>query len=117
MVEPDEHSTLYDRMLTLLEPLPIKRVMVFGSQAWGEPQPDSDVDLLVVLDEETMPTSSAERGRLHQRVARRLRSVAREVPLDLVVYTRPMYQRFLERDSMFAREIQSNSKVLYEKPD
>jgi len=36
------------------------------------------------------------------------------VPIDLIVHTRPMYARFIEMDSLFAREVLKKGIVLYE---
>lgn len=105
------------RIVKCLEPLDVRKLILFGSQVWGESGADSDIDMLVVLDDETMPTSASERGEIHQRVARYLREVEREVPIDLIVHTRPMHQRFIERDSMFARKMLNQGAVLYEKSD
>jgi len=68
-------------------------------------------------DEDARPEDSSERGELHQRVTRRVRDVEREIPIDLIVHTRPMHQEFLDRDSMFARKVTRQGRVLYEKSD
>lgn len=110
-------TTLEDTLVERLRGLDVRKIVLFGSHAWGRPGTDSDIDLLVVLDEESIPEDSAERATLHQRVARRLRDVERDIPIDLIVHTRPMYRKFLERDSMFARTIQTHGQVLYESGD
>lgn len=114
----DEPTTLYMRqIIEHLESLDMYKLILFGSQAWGKPESDSDIDLLVVLDDEAMPQDAAERNAMHCRVARRIRDVEREVPIDLIVHTRPMHRRFIERDSMFARKTLTQGTVLYEKGD
>jgi len=110
-------ATLEETLLDRLRDLNVQKVILFGSHAWGTPSDDSDVDLLVVLDEHARPETSSERGELHQRVARRVRDVEREIPIDLIVHTRPMHQEFLDRDSMFARKVIRQGRVLYEKSD
>lgn len=102
-------ATLEETLLDRLRDLDVQKVVLFGSHAWGRPGTHSDVDLLVVLDEEAVPETSAEHGRLHQRVARHLRDIEREVPIDLIVHTQPMY-----RDSMFARKVNQQGRILYE---
>lgn len=104
-------------IVSRLRPLAPYKVILLGSCAWGTPGPDSDVDLLVVLDDETTPEDAASRGALYKRVARRLRDIERTVPLDLIVHTRPMHRTFLERDSMFARKVERDGEVLYAKGD
>jgi predicted nucleotidyltransferase len=47
---------LVDRIVREFHP---ERVVLFGSRAYGEPRPDSDVDLLVVLPFEGTPYGKA----------------------------------------------------------
>ena len=83
------------------------KIILFGSQAYGTPHEDSDVDILVV-----MPA----RNELDQAVRIRL-AVDYNFSLDLLVRTpRNLAWRLAEGDS-FLREITSKGKVLYEKPD
>lgn len=100
--------------LRALDPL---KVILLGSHAWGTPGPDSDIDLLVVLDDETRGEDELRRGALYKQVARRLRDLERRVPLDLIIHTPSMHETFLERDSMFARKVKREGEVLYEKGD
>lgn len=104
---------IVDRLL----PIGPHKVILLGSRAWGTPGPDSDIDLLVVLDDETTPEDASSRSALYKRVARRLRDIERTVPLDLIVHTRPMHRTFRERDSMFARKVKREGEVLYAKGD
>jgi predicted nucleotidyltransferase len=107
-------ATLAEAIVERLRGLDVQKVVLFGSHAWGQPGVDSDLDLLVILDEEAVPETSTEHGRLHQRVARHLRDIEREVPIDLIVHTRPMHRDFLNRDSMFARKVNREGQILYE---
>lgn len=97
-----------------LRPLEPCKVIVVGSHAWGMPDSDSDIDLLVVLDDDTMQKEGSSRSALYKRVAHQLRDIERTVPLDLIVHSRSMHQTFLERDSMFARKVKRDGEVLYE---
>jgi len=56
-----------------------QRVVLFGSYACGEPGPDSDVDLLVVMESDERPAARA------TRVSRVLRP--RLFPMDILVRT------------------------------
>jgi predicted nucleotidyltransferase len=83
------------------------KIILFGSQAYGTPHEDSDVDILVV-----MPA----RNEMDQAVKIRLATWP-PFPMDLIVRTpKDLRWRLGEGDS-FLREIVARGKVLYEKPD
>ncbi len=82
-----------------------RRVILFGSHAYGMPDPDSDVDLLVEME---TPLRSVEQA-LEIR-----RSVEFPFPTDLLVRTpQQIAERVQMRDPFFL-EILSRGKVLYE---
>ena len=83
------------------------KVILFGSYARGDPSPDSDVDLLVV-----MPA----RNELDQAV-RIDEALDRGFALDLIVRTPRNLERRLRWGDWFLREIIGSGKVLYEQAD
>jgi predicted nucleotidyltransferase len=81
------------------------KIILFGSYAYGTPNEDSDVDLLVV-----MPA----RNQHDQAVRIRWRLTA-PFPVDLIVRTpKEMKWRLEERESFLAT-ITTKGKILYEK--
>ncbi len=84
-----------------------ERIILFGSYAYGQPHPDSDVDLLVV-----MPA----RNEIDQACRIRL-AVDHPFPLDLIVRTPDNLRWRVKEGDWFLREITSRGKLLYEKPD
>lgn len=91
-----------------------ERIILFGSHAQGNPTNDSDIDLLVVTSEEFYPKTFMERIDIQVNVSKLLSEFKNYVSIDLIVYTKPMFKKFLELDSVFSREIMTNGKVLYE---
>jgi len=83
----------------------IDRILLFGSEATGHAGPDSDIDLLVVLDRESMPTSFRERSFNYLQVSRAIRDLEKRYPIDLLVYTRPEFEKIKEANSLFVRRI------------
>jgi predicted nucleotidyltransferase len=83
-----------------------KRIVLFGSHAWGTPTRDSDVDLLVILPFEGKPwrMALAIRERVHP-----------GFPLDLLVRTEAQVNDRLRRNDSFLSEIVTKGKVLYER--
>ena len=91
------------------------KIILFGSYAYGTPGKDSDVDLLVVTDDDFVPRNFAEKNEIYLRVANMITEIEKQVPIDLIVHTKAMHQKFIRLGSMFARKITSSGAVLYEK--
>jgi predicted nucleotidyltransferase len=86
-----------------------RKIILFGSYAYGRPTEDSDVDLLVVMNR-TRP-----RG---ERMSFRIReAVDAGFPMDLLVRTPGFIAKRLKWKDCFTQEIMRKGKVLYEAPD
>ncbi len=82
-----------------------QKIILFGSHAYGKPNADSDVDLLVVMPFE---------GRDSQKAIEIRRKIQTTVPLDLLVRTSEQVRARIEMEDFFMREINEKGKVLYE---
>jgi len=89
-------------------------IVLFGSYAYGNPDSSSDIDLLVVTGDDFVPENFSEHSKLYMKISRALRPIKEEVAIDLIVQTIPMYRKFLELNSSFAKEITSKGIVIYE---
>ncbi len=83
------------------------KIILFGSYAYGKPQEESDVDLLVI-----MRTKDAIDQSIRIKTA-----FKRLFSLDLIVRTPWQIERGLKDDNWFLREIMEKGKVLYEARD
>jgi len=92
-----------------------EKIILFGSYANGEPGVDSDLDILVVTGDDFIPSSFSEKSKIYLKVSQSISEIKKEFPVDLIVHTKAMHQQFIETNSLFARELLSNGKVLYEK--
>jgi uncharacterized protein len=90
------------------------KVILFGSQARGTAMAASDLDLLVVTNDNKLPQTYREKEEIYLEVARLLRDIRGAIPMDLIVHTRPMHARFIEMNSLFARELLQKGILLYE---
>jgi len=86
-----------------------EQVILFGSRAYGEPSPDSDIDLLVVT--EALKTRS---------VFERHRAVSdlfpqRRFALDVIVRTPAELRQLVRQGPSFFKDIVTQGKVLYER--
>lgn len=83
------------------------RIILFGSYAYGHPQPASDIDLLVIMPssqprwQRSVPIYNALRGLL--------------IPKDVVVYTPDEVEEWSEVPLAFVTTAVRKGKVLYEK--
>ncbi|HCP31673.1 TPA: hypothetical protein DIT45_00200 [Candidatus Acetothermia bacterium] len=80
-----------------------EQIILFGSHAYGEATPDSDVDLLVVMEFVGRPVDKSYEIR---------RSTKSPFPLDLLVRRPSDLQRRIELGDFFLKEIMERGKVL-----
>jgi predicted nucleotidyltransferase len=93
-----------ERIASALKP---EKIILFGSYAYGNPTPDSDVDLLVI-----MKTKARQIDR-YLAVSNLL--YPREFPVDIIVKTPQEVQAELKKKgNSFMREIIAKGKVVYE---
>jgi predicted nucleotidyltransferase len=108
-------ENIYIKQLTeSLKTINPQMVLLFGSYAYGSPNENSDLDIFVVLSDNSMPTSFKEKQALYLKVSPYTRSIARQIPIDLLVYTIPMYEQFKAMKSNFSKEILNKGIILYE---
>jgi len=105
LLQQEDKAKVLELIIERLRLLNVHKVILFGSYAWGTPGKDSDIDLLVVTDDDVMPQSYKEKSDIFLRVADCLEDIEREIPIDLIVYSKTMFERFLELRGMFSRKI------------
>lgn len=86
-----------------------EKIILFGSYAYGQPQPWSDVDLLVVMDTALTPREQ------RLQISRQL--YHHPFRLDILVRTPADLAHRLAEGDFFLLEITRKGRVLYEKPD
>jgi len=84
-----------------------QKIILFGSYARGNPKPESDVDLLVVMN--TKLREVQQEIKICQQIEYRF-------GLDLIVYTPKHLKERVKMGDYFLRDILKEGKVLYELP-
>ncbi len=100
-----------------LKPTDPEKIILFGSYAYGEPSPESDLDIMVVTGDDMIPSSFSEKSLIYLRISKAIAELKKEFPIDLIVHTKAMHRKFIEKDSLFSRELLTKGKVIYEKND
>jgi len=85
-----------------------EKIILFGSYAYGQPRPESDVDLLVVME---TPLRNREQA------AQIARAIDYHFGLDLLVRNPQQLAERLALGDFFLQEIIEGGKVLYARPD
>lgn len=97
-----------------LEKLNISKVILFGSFAKGLQKKDSDIDLLVVTNDNYTFQSFAQKMETKLKIAAALGVLRKSADIDLIVHTKPMYDEFLRQNSGFKNDILTTGSVIYE---
>jgi uncharacterized protein len=91
----------------IVQELNPEKIVLFGSYAYGTPNPHSDVDLLVI-----MRTKASLKDRSWA-VSRLL--LPRPFPVDILVKTPSEIKKGLDAGDFFLKEILTRGKVLYDR--
>lgn len=83
-----------------------EKIILFGSYAHGQPRPESDVDLLVVMD--TPLRSRQQRLEISRALS------PRPFPLDIIIRTPKQLEERIAMGDLFLLEIMTKGKVLHE---
>jgi len=92
---------------SLIEAYRPQQIVLFGSLAYGEPNADSDIDLLIIKETDEPPL--ARRVHVRQLVA----DPERRVPFSPLVLTPEELAHRLSLEDPFYLEIMRRGKVLY----
>lgn len=91
------------RIVATFDPI---AVYLYGSHAYGQPHQDSDIDLLVVVSESTLPP--------HQRAVAAYRALqGLFAPVEIKVTTRAEFEQRARWQSSIEKIVQEKGKVLY----
>ncbi len=87
-----------------------KKIILFGSYAYGKPKKDSDLDLLVVVDQ-----IQGRRRDIRLKIRRLLRKYL--ISKDIIVVTPEDIDKWKDIPSLFLTSVVKRGKVLYERKD
>ena len=92
------NAKIQDLCRQIVENFQPQKVILFGSYAYGKPNEDSDIDLLVVMPYE---------GRNSQKAIEILSKVKTPMPLDLLVRTAEQVKERIEMEDFFMQVLRN----------
>lgn len=104
----DIHAHIQKLCKQIVDRFSPHQIILFGSYAYGTPNYDSDIDLLVVMPYE---------GNELDKMAEVRKELSSAMPLDVLVKSPEQIVKRLEMEDFFVREIIDNGKVLYDVRD
>jgi len=104
MIIPEQIEQLKNTIVTIEQP---EQIILFGSYAYGEPEQESDIDILVVKEYD------APRHKRGKEVLKVLSYV--RFPLDIVFYTPDEIKKWRHTPLAFITIVMSKRKVIYER--
>ena len=88
------------------------RVILFGSYAEGTATDTSDIDLAVILNNDSLPSSFREKMDYSLKVKEAVGGLEKDISFDLIVYTKPEWERFISHESYFSKQLLTKGKVI-----
>jgi len=103
-IDPVLLEEAVQRLVATLHP---ERIYLYGSHAYGQPHKDSDVDLLIVVNESALPA--------HKRAIEAYRALrGLFLPAEIKVVTQSEFKQRARWLSSIERVVEEKGQVLYE---
>jgi uncharacterized protein len=103
MIEKNVIEEVKNRLIKTYNPLAI---YLFGSYAWGTPTKDSDLDILIVVDQSDEKT--------YRRPIPGQRALfGLEIPKDIIVYTKDEFDKRSKDITTLCYKIEKEGELIY----
>ena len=102
MIPREKINEIVDRIVMNVQP---EKIILFGSYAYGEPNEDSDLDILVVKK------MDIPRYKRAKEVKKYLRGI--KIPVDVIVYTQEEIDDWKGVKTAFINDIIEKGEILY----
>lgn len=89
----------------------VEKIILFGSYAYGVPNVDSDLDLLVI--KKSLPENETRNFRIKLKKALWLKIGKYNLPFDLIVDSEDRIKKRIRMGDLFYKEIYTKGKVIY----
>ncbi len=104
---PEQQELIHKIVDTIVREYRPEAVILFGSSAWGEPNEDSDIDLLIIKDD---PRPQRKRG---AEILMMLYQFMPEADPEPIVLTPFELEHAIDEDDQFIEEIIMQGETIY----
>ena len=108
-------NMVLDNLVASLKPSNPYKIILFGSYAKGNPDENSDIDLMVILDNHHVSETYEERLNKKIFIRNLLLEINRKIPLDVLVYSKGELNVLKRNGNYLIDEIEKTGKIIYEK--
>jgi predicted nucleotidyltransferase len=108
-------NTILNNLITSLKPSDPYKIILFGSYANGIPNEHSDVDIMIILDNDHVSKTYEERLNKKIFINNLILEINRKVPIDILVYSKEEFKIVKNNGNYFIDDIEKTGKVIYEK--
>jgi len=109
------YNAVIENLISSLKPSDPLRIILFGSCAEGKQNENSDIDLMVILDNDHVSETYEERLNKKISVRNLVLDINRKMPLDILVYSKKELKLIKEHGNYFIDEIERTGTIIYEK--
>jgi predicted nucleotidyltransferase len=110
-----KNNNYVDQLLEALKQADPYRIILFGSYAEGTASENSDIDMLVILDNNDVARTYEERQKKKLYINRLVRNINYKIALDILVYSKEEYKMVKNYGNYFIDEIENTGRIIYEK--
>ena len=96
----------------LIAKYPVQSIILFGSAAQGTMTPESDIDIIVILDITGRSSTYSEMLKRRNEITSTLIDIRKHVAVDMLVYTKDEWDILVQDNSSFIREIMKTGKKI-----
>jgi predicted nucleotidyltransferase len=103
MIDQKCINEVVHRLVNVYDPV---KIYLFGSYAWGHPDEESDLDLIVIID-----TSEEKRHRRSIPGFKALWDL--DISKDLMVFTREEFEHYAKDATTLCHKVSAQGKIIY----
>ena len=102
-IDPNLINKIKDLLVDKFKP---EKIIIFGSHAWGTPDQNSDLDIMIIVSRSDL--RPAKRDATAHRTLRGIR-----IPMDIIVKTREEFDRFSHIAASLEYQVLNKGKIIY----